>query len=81
MVGYKSQLYGSPKVARNRFDRTEEKGLNKGKKAEVGRYLLGATPHDHNGDNINFAYRMDLSATEYVSGSTKPSCAAPPTTA
>ena len=32
----------------------------------MGRYLLGATPHDYNGDDMANPYRMDLSATEYV---------------
>ena len=52
----------------NRFDTAEAKGLNDVRDAgkELGRYLLGATPHDQNGDNLPFAYRNDLSTTEYV---------------
>jgi RHS repeat-associated protein len=50
------------------LDTTEAKGLNSIKVAgkELGRYLLGATPHDQNGYTIAYPYRSDLSTTEYV---------------
>jgi RHS repeat-associated protein len=53
---------------RGRFDTAEAKGVNDVRELgkELGRYLLGATPHNYNGDNINFPYRSDLSTTEYV---------------